>query len=133
MRDLHESVLWLERAADTLFASDFNLKHEITLAAINRAYYSMFYSTIALLRTEGIVTKSHSGALNKFSELFIKSKKIDSEYGSMLKKSFDFRQSCDYDIEVEVTDEQAIILVEYAKLFYEMSKAYIDIILKNGS
>lgn len=133
MRDLHESVLWLERAADTLFASDFNLKHEITLAAINRAYYSMFYSTIALLCTEGIVTKSHSGALNKFSELFIKSKKIDSKYGSMLKKSFDFRQSCDYDIEVEVTDEQAIILVEYAKLFYEMSKAYIDIILKNGS
>lgn len=133
MRDLHESVLWLERAADTLFASDFNLKNEITLAAINRAYYSMFYSTTALLRAEGVITKSHSGTLNKFSELFIKTKKIDVKFGSMLKKAFDFRQSCDYDIEVDVTDEQAAILVEYARLFYKMSEKYVDIFLKTGS
>ena len=117
MNELHEAQLWLDRANDTLFASDFNLKNELTLAAVNRAYYSMFYCTTLLLRTEGIITKSHSGTLNKFGELFIKTNRIDTRYSSMLRKAFDFRQSCDYDIEVTLSDEDAKLLVSYATEF----------------
>ena len=56
MSDLNESFLWLERADDTLHASDVNLKNDLLLASVNRAYYAMFYCTIALLRSEDIIT-----------------------------------------------------------------------------
>ena len=91
----------------------------------------MFYCTTVLLRTEGIITKSHSGTLNKFGELFIKTNRIDTRYSSMLRKAFDFRQSCDYDIEVTLSDEDAKLLVSYATEFYELSKHYLESLKKS--
>lgn len=122
----YEAQLWLERANDTLFASDFNLKNELTLAAVNRAYYSMFYCTTALLRTENIITKSHSGTLSKFNEVFIKTNRISTKYSLMLRRAFDYRQSCDYDIEVAITEEEAQILVDYATEFYQLTKSILE-------
>lgn len=126
MTPYYEAQLWLERANDTLFASDFNLKNELTLAAVNRAYYSMFYCTTALLRTENIIAKSHSGTLSRFSELFIKTNRILTKYSLMLRRAFDYRQSCDYDIEVSITEEEAQILVGYATEFNELTKDFLE-------
>ena len=131
MNDFYEAQLWLEKANDTLFASDFNLKNELTLAAVNRAYYSMFYCTTALLRTEGVITKSHSGTINRFGELFIKTNRIPAHYASMLRKSFDFRQSCDYDIEANISEKDAELLVSYAKEFYELTKNYLKMLINS--
>jgi hypothetical protein len=35
MNNLYESHLWLERAEDTLHASDINLKNDLLLASVN--------------------------------------------------------------------------------------------------
>jgi uncharacterized protein (UPF0332 family) len=105
MTNLYESHLWLERADDTLHASDINLKNNLLLASVNRAYYAMFYCAIALLRTENIITKSHSGTFSKFGELFVKTNLISAQYSSNFRKAFEYRQSVDYDIEAQITEE----------------------------
>jgi uncharacterized protein (UPF0332 family) len=133
MTPYYEAQLWLDRANDTLFASDFNLKNELTLAAVNRAYYSMFYCTTALLRTENIITKSHSGTLSKFGELFIKTNRIPVKYSLMLRRAFDYRQSCDYDIEVSISEEEAQMLVRYATEFYELSKGFLENLIQTSA
>jgi uncharacterized protein (UPF0332 family) len=86
----------------------------------------MFYCTTALLRTENIITKSHSGTLSKFSEVFIKTNRIPIKYSTMLRRAFDYRQSCDYDIEVMITDAEAQILVDYATEFHELTKSILE-------
>jgi uncharacterized protein (UPF0332 family) len=126
MTNLYESQLWLDRAKDTLIASDITLKNDLLLASVNRAYYAMFYCATALLRSESIVTKSHSGTLNRFSEIFIKSNRIDAQYAINLRKAFDLRQASDYDIEVDISEKEVEKLLANAADFYELTKIYIE-------
>jgi uncharacterized protein (UPF0332 family) len=51
MNSLYEAQLWIDRAEDTLMSSEINFKNELFVAAVNRAYYAMFYSANALLRS----------------------------------------------------------------------------------
>jgi uncharacterized protein (UPF0332 family) len=126
MTNLYESHLWLERAEDTLHASDVNLKNDLLLASVNRAYYAMFYCAIALLRSENIITKSHSGTFSKFGELFVKTNLITAQHSSNFRKAFEYRQSVDYDIEAHITEEECLLLLENAKEFYKMTKDYLE-------
>ena len=66
-------------------------------SALNRLYYSAFYSVNALLVYFDIQTKSHSSTKSKFSLHFIKTGKIDKKYGRLLSELFDWRQKGDYE------------------------------------
>lgn len=121
-----EISLWLERAEDSIESAKLNFKSDLLLASINRAYYTMFYYVSALLFTQNIFTKSHTGLLNKFNELFIKSGKIDSKYSKIIHKAFGYRQTADYELEVNISEEECKILIENAEEFYSVCKKYIE-------
>jgi uncharacterized protein (UPF0332 family) len=111
-----------ERAIDT---ADNLLINEHNLALANRSYYAIFYCICALLLTENIITKKHEGARVKFHELFVKTKRFSLEAGRMLERSFESRQSADYDMDTEITDEQAHQLLNDAREFYSLTVAYL--------
>ncbi|MBK6977036.1 MAG: HEPN domain-containing protein [Cytophagaceae bacterium] len=71
--------LALERAIDCLSDTDIIIKNELNFASVNRAYYSVFYAISALLYSKDIFVKTHSGAISKFNELFIKESVFDLE------------------------------------------------------
>lgn len=85
----------------------------------------MFYCILALLRTENVTTKSHTGAFSKFSELFVKTKIFTKEEAYQLRKAFEYRQAVDYDIEVHISDAEASELYQNAKSFYESTRLYL--------
>lgn len=85
----------------------------------------MFYCTIALLRSEDIITKSHSGTFSKFNELFVKTGTISTEHSSNFRRAFEYRQSVDYDIEAHITEEECQVLLDNAKEFYTITKEYL--------
>ena len=62
-------------------------------SVINRAYYSMFYSILALLIYEPYSSSKHSGVLSYFNRNFIKSGMISKDIGRAF-RSICFRNDC---------------------------------------
>ena len=133
MSKLYEAQLALERAEDTLDESAHNLDGGFTIATVNRAYYAIFYCLAALLYTEGIQTKRHSGAQGKFHELFIRTDRFPRETINWIQASFQLRQSGDYDLEADISMDEAQEALNYAKQFYKLTKTYMDELTKNQS
>ena len=131
MINLYEARLALERAEDTLDESAHNLNGGFTIATANRAYYAIFYCLTALLYSEGIQTKRHSGAQGKYHELFIRTNLFPRETINWIQAVFQLRQSGDYDLEVDITHDEAEQALSYTRQFYLLSKAYLDKLFNN--
>lgn len=82
---------------------------------INRAYYAMFYTLLALfIRTNmNVKTSKHIGVISLFDKEFVKTGKIDKRYSTILHDTFDARQEGDYKELVIFSSEDA---AEYVKL-----------------
>ncbi|MFD2570561.1 HEPN domain-containing protein [Spirosoma soli] len=115
MSRLHEAQQALERAEETLEESAYNLEGGFTIATVNRAYYAIFYCLTALLHTEDIYTKRHSGAHGKFHELFIRTSRFPAETAQWAQYDFQLRQAGDYDLDTDITEEQAQQALTYAR------------------
>jgi len=94
--------------------------------SINRLYYSCFYAVIALLLKNGIETRTHDGARNRFSNEFIKTGKIDKKYGRLFSKLFDYRQKGDYGDLFDFDETMVLPLVDQVKDFITVIKKFID-------
>ena len=113
-----ESSKALEKAADAIENAKYNLKGEFYGATANRAYYSCYYCLIALLYTQNIYAKTHQGAKSKFSELFIKTGVFPIEVSDSISLLFDYRQEADYDLDAEITKEEAgIVIIKATEIF----------------
>ena len=130
MSQLYEAQNAIDRAEDTLTESAYNLDGGFTIATVNRAYYAVYYCLTALLHTEGIHTKRHSGAHGKFHELFVRTNRFPHDSIKWVQFVFQLRQSGDYDLDTEITQEQAAQSLQYARQLYDLTKAYIDGLLK---
>jgi uncharacterized protein len=93
---------------------------------INRTYYGMFYSVLALLIFEPYSSSKHSGILAYFNKRFIKEGIFPEELGRSINKAFDLRQRGDYREYAELTYEQVDPFIEKAKKFVRAVKEYLD-------
>ena len=87
------------------------------VSIVNRAYYSVFYATLALLVTVDVEPTKHSGALAKFDELFIRQGIFPKEMSKIIHHAFDMRQAGDYQKSKVITGEQAIQVLNSAEEF----------------
>lgn len=85
--------------------------------AVNRGYYAMFYSGMALLASKALGTSKHSGLVSMFGQHFVKTGIFSSEAGRHLRQAFELRQECDYESFVEPTSEQAQEIIAKADQF----------------
>jgi uncharacterized protein (UPF0332 family) len=85
------------RAKDTYDDAQILAERERWNSTINRLYYSAYYAVVALLLDSDLKSATHNGAKSNFSEYFIKTGKIDKEYGKMYSQLFTWRQKGDYD------------------------------------
>jgi uncharacterized protein (UPF0332 family) len=114
----------LEKAIQCLYDTEIILKNELSLASVNRAYYTFYYGICALLLSKGVQTKTHQGMHNKFAELFIKTSIFDKEVNDWITTSFRFRQLADYDFEANITHLEAQEIVSKAHIFIDLVKDY---------
>ena len=62
---------------------------------LNRSYYAMFYTVLALLQSIGRVPSKHSGAISIFDTEFVRKGTLPKELSRDLHKAFrSFRHSC---------------------------------------
>jgi uncharacterized protein (UPF0332 family) len=116
----------LAKAQDAIESAEYTLNGGFDTAAISRAYYACYYCMLALLSTKQITTKSHQGTHTKFNELFIKTELFPRSASKVVTLLFDYRQKADYDIYIDVSEEEAKELVIKATEFLQLTKNYFD-------
>jgi uncharacterized protein len=80
--------------------------------------------TQALLASQNLFSKSHSGMRHLFSENFIKTNVFERSMLNLLTQLFQMRQSGDYDFE-KFSSIEANSALEKARLFLTEAKKYL--------
>lgn len=93
---------------------------------VNRAYYAMFYSTLALLLTKGLGASKHSGVLALVDREFVKPGILSPELSRMLRDAFNQRQRSDYSELVPTSKDQALDIVGNAREYLAAIKSVIQ-------
>jgi uncharacterized protein (UPF0332 family) len=88
----------------------------------SRAYYSMFYSSQALLLKKGLSFSKHSAVLAALGRYFAKTGEIPPEYHQHLIRAMQTRHTADYDAQKPITQEESWVEVEWAKKFVGLAE-----------
>jgi uncharacterized protein (UPF0332 family) len=105
---------YLKRAHRALKTGRLALDDDDYIAAVNRAYYAIFYAANALLATKGLERSIHSGVIAAFREHFVKTGLIEAEYSRLYGATMDDRHIGDYSLE-ELGYEKAKRDLEWAE------------------
>jgi uncharacterized protein (UPF0332 family) len=98
---------------EVLFLID-NKKYKI---AINRIYYGMFYSLLALALKDQYESSKHSQLIGWFNKNFIHAGIIDVKYGKMINKAFTLRNESDYEPFIKYEEQEVTELFDKMKEF----------------
>jgi len=122
MRERMRSYLAYARRA--IKTGQLALRDEDYSAAVNRAYYAMFYAANALLVTRGLERSKHSGVIAAFSEQFVKTGHIEASYSRYFGEALDERHTADYELE-PIDCETASRNLTHAAEFASEIEAYL--------
>ena len=86
----------LQRADQALKAASLLFDNGLLSDAISRLYYFVLHNVRALLLTEGLQPKSHSGALSLFGLHFVKKGVIEADVSHVFSKLMRYREEADY-------------------------------------
>lgn len=95
------------------------------LGIINRAYYAMFYATLALLQDRSSVPSKHSGVITLFDVEFVKTGLFSKHLSKSLHRAFDFRQESDYKATTMIDMPLAQEILTDAEDFVETVRIYL--------
>ncbi|MBN1895904.1 HEPN domain-containing protein [bacterium] len=92
---------------------------------INRSYYAMFYSILALMLKIGKSFSRHSGAISAFDREFIRTGMLPDSLSADLHWIFELRQEHDYKIISDPAMEDANLAADKAERFVAAVKGYL--------
>jgi uncharacterized protein (UPF0332 family) len=119
----------LKQAEETLSDAEKMLQSGMsTRSIINRAYYAVFYSILALFLHGDISLKTskHSGVLAIFDKEFVHTGKLEKKFSKIAHRLFDARQQVDYKELIEIPIEEARECVELAKDFGQVTRQFME-------
>lgn len=93
--------------------------------AANRAYYAMFYATLALLATRRLGTSKHSGVLALFDREFVKTGLLPRQLSKNLHLAFERRQVHDYAELAELDEATVDQMIADAQAFIEAARSFL--------
>ena len=118
MSDRKRVAAYVGKAESDLLDARILLDAESPVGTVNRAYYALFDGILALLHTtDGPVPKTHTGAHTEFRKQFIRTGLFAETYSSMITELFNLRQGGDYEIDFDISLEDAQAAIEQANQF----------------
>jgi len=111
----------LQEAKDTIEDVKLLIDNDRLRASVNRIYYGMFYSLLALGIAYDYETSKHQQLIGWFNKNFIHEGLIDSKFGRIINKASNRRTKGDYESFVEF--EKAIVI----EMFEEMKEFISEI------
>ena len=116
----------IEKAIEELSIASTLLKNNFYSKSLNSSYYAMFHATRALLAYNQLDSKKHSGIINFFNTLYIRTDKIPHKYFTHLSSAFNIRLQSDYKDFFIATKEDAEKQLHNAESFIDMIKNYLS-------
>jgi uncharacterized protein (UPF0332 family) len=111
--------LRLQQAEESLAEAESLYNSGFFRGAINRSYYAMFYSVLALTVLKQASTSKHGSLISFFDREFVKTGIFPKELSKSLHFAFQKRQENDYgDVFTVNSDESSQVLAD-AKVFIE--------------
>ncbi len=95
-------------------------------AAINRIYYAVFYSLMALALKSGFKTSKHLQLIGWFNKTYIRTGLISQDLGRILKNCYEYRKKADYDSFVKFEKIDIEVLLNEMNKFITSIKKYIE-------
>ncbi|MCK4339925.1 MAG: HEPN domain-containing protein [Candidatus Cloacimonetes bacterium] len=93
---------------------------------INRCYYAIFYSVLALLVDKQFIGSKHSGVIAFFDKEFVNKGIFSKRLSEILHNAFEMRGKSDYIEFVEYSKEEINLLFSHAKEFVSKVKEFIE-------
>lgn len=113
------------QAFDTVEEVELLLENDKLRAAMNRLYYGLFYSLLALGLKYDFSTLKHQQLIGWFNKEFIHTKKIDRRYGQTVKIAFNNRIKGDYETSISFEKSEIEKLLNEMKEFIQMIANFI--------
>jgi len=116
---------YLKRAHRALRTGRLVLDDQDYIAAVNRAYYAIFYALVlrqglraasALLATKGLERSKHSGVIAAFRQHFVKTGLIEVKYSDVYGTAMSDRHDGDYSLDY-LSHETAARDLDWAERF----------------
>ncbi len=115
----------IQQANETFHEAEILFNQSAYRGTINRAYYAMFYSVLALLATKKLGTSKHSGVIGLFDREFVKTGFLPRDLSRALRLAFDLRQTHDYGELIEIDKEVVQETLDDAKAFISAVESYL--------
>jgi len=116
LKQAEESLL----DADILFKSGGSLR-----SIINRSYYAMFYSVLALIARSGMGSSKHSGVISIFDREYVKTSIFPKEMSQLFHQAFNLRQAGDYGELDVISKKETVEIMDGAKDFLKTIRAHL--------
>ena len=120
-----EVRIYIEKADQALVVAELLLSDGYPADAASKSYYAMFYAAQAALRAEGIEVIKHSAVGSFFGHHLSKTGRVDPKYHKMLIDGRCLRETADYSLEEEVSDEVARQMLENGRAFVNVVKTLL--------
>ena len=107
----------LDEAKESVADVQLLIDNDRYRAAVNRIYYGMFYSLLALGLAYKFETSKHQQLLGCYNKNFIHEGLIDSKFGEIINKASKRRTKSDYESFVEFKKDDIVEMFEEMKEF----------------
>jgi len=116
----------IRQAEETIEEAELLIDNGKLRAALNRIYYGMFYSLLALALKYEFRTSKHQQLIGWFNKNFIHTGLINKKYGIILRKAYQYRIEGDYEPVDEFNKGVVKNLFEEMKAFINTLKSFTN-------
>jgi uncharacterized protein (UPF0332 family) len=112
----------LVKARQRLSAAQILCNEGLYEDAVNRAYYAMYLSALALLRRKGVQVKTHAGLIAAIGSVYVRTGELAPEHGRALNLAEELREEVEYTICRTIGREEAASVITKAHAFVEQAE-----------
>ncbi|CAN2039114.1 HEPN domain-containing protein [Candidatus Magnetomoraceae bacterium gMMP-15] len=126
-KDKREALIQyrITQAKETISEVKLLFEHTKYRAAVNRIYYGVFYTLLALGNKYHFTTSKHGQLIGWFNKNFIKEGIFDRKYGKILRQAFKNRTQGDYDAFINFSKNDVLKQFEDMKDFISTVENHI--------
>ena len=115
----------LQKSEEAQRAAQFMFDQGMLIFAMNRIYYSMYYSVQALFALQDKSFSKHGQIKGFFNREYVKSGKLSKDMGRLFNKAFEYRQKFDY-VDFVTPDESMVAeYITKAQVFCDQIRKYV--------